>query len=106
MRRAIGPGIKRPVGHHRHRQPHGVQRGHQIVAARFEFTATTLVLGDRVGLKASQRGVLSQAGRADVEVLRQFFHRADDALGDHQPTQAPAGHVEVFGEAVDGNHLV
>ncbi len=50
------------------------------------------MLGDRAG--------------ADVEVLRQAFHRLDQRLRQHQPAQAPAGHAEVFREAVDRDDVV
>src|SRR5437870_11624163 len=44
MRRAIGPGVERAVGHHRHREAKPVQGRHDEVAPGAELAAAALVL--------------------------------------------------------------
>ena len=50
--------------------------------------------------------MLRDRRRADVQVLRELLDRRDERLGQHQPAQAPAGHAEVFREAVDRDDVV
>ena len=53
-----------------------------------------------------QRRVLGHGRRRDVEVLRQLLDLAHIAIGCYQPTETPARHAKVLGEAVDDKHLV
>jgi hypothetical protein len=62
--------------------------------------------GDGVGGEGRQRGILGRRRRAEHEVLRQFLDIADISLGNDHPAQAPAGHLEIFGEAVDDPDVV
>ena len=57
-------------------------------------------------LEARQRRALRHRRRTDVEVLRQFLEVADVPLGSDDPAQAPAGHVEVLGEARDDEQVL
>ena len=52
-----------------------------------------------------QCGVLSRGGRRDEQVLRQLLEVAHRLLREHHPAQAPARHAEIFGEAVDHDHV-
>ena len=50
--------------------------------------------------------MLGHGGGADIEVLRQFFQLRHGCGGRHQPAQAPAGHAEVLGKAVEHEGVV
>ena len=47
--------------------------------------------------------MLGQGAGADKQVLRQALNHRHQRFGHHHPAQAPAGHVEVFAEAVDAD---
>mmetsp|Transcript_53113 Transcript_53113/g.124155 ORF Transcript_53113/g.124155 Transcript_53113/m.124155 type:complete len:405 (-) Transcript_53113:1279-2493(-) len=102
----IHPRIEGAIGCDRHRQPQRVQGRHDVVATRLQLGATALELLEGLGLEASQRRALGQRGRADVEVLGQPLDAGQQRRRQHQPAQAPAGHAEVFREAVDRNDVV
>ena len=50
--------------------------------------------------------MLGHARCADVEILRQLFQLRHGGSGRHQPTQAPAGHAEIFGETIEDEGIV
>ncbi len=50
--------------------------------------------------------MLGHGRRTDVEVLRQLFKLADSLRWRDQPAEAPAGHTEVLGEAVEHERRV
>lgn len=76
------------------------QRGQQEVAALAERFATLLEDRHRLRAEAGERGMLGDARRADVQVLREFLQVRHGCWRCHQPAQPPTGHAEVFGEAV------
>ena len=51
--------------------------------------------------EGAKRGVLGDGGRSDEEVLGKAGDGIHQILRHHQPSQPPAGHAEIFGEAVD-----
>jgi hypothetical protein len=55
---AIGPSVKRAIGHHRHRQTHGLELGYETVAPGFEGCTSVFIDAQALGFKASQGGVL------------------------------------------------
>jgi hypothetical protein len=57
-------------------------------------------------LEAGQRRMLRHRAGADEQVLREPLDHGHQRLGHHHPAQAPAGHVEVLGEAVDADDVV
>ncbi len=90
----------------RHPQAERLQRRHDGIAAAVELRLARIVDRQRLGGEAGQRGVLGNGRGADEEVLRHFLEGADQFVRHHQPAQAPASHIEVLGEAVDGDHVV
>ena len=62
--------------------------------------------GDGVGGEGRQCGMLGRRRRAEHEVLRQFLDIAHISLGNDHPAEAPAGHLEILGEAVDDPDVV
>jgi hypothetical protein len=53
-----------------------------------------------------QGGVLGDRAGADKQVLRQPLDDGHERGRQHQPTQPPAGHIEVFAEAVDADDVL
>ena len=103
---AVGPGVESAIGLDRHRQADRLQRGNEVVAAGLELGAAAFVFGNAFGLEASQGRILRHGAGADEQVLGQHLYRCDQRLRHHHPTQAPARHIEVFAEAVDGDDVV
>ncbi len=103
---AVGVHIKRAVRPHGHAQAQGVEAGHDQVAAALELGAAAFVFGQGVGFEAGQRGLLCHAAGADEQIAGHAFQRSDERGRHDQPAQPPSGHLEVFGEAVDGDDVV
>ena len=99
--RAVGPGVEGAVGQHRHRQAQAFSAGtRKSRRARNSLRRRSYSAIDSASKQASAACCATVRG-ADVEVLRQLLDRRHQRLGQHQPAQAPAGHAEVLGEAVD-----
>ena len=82
------------------------QGGGEKIAAAAEFGSARFEDADRFRRECRQRRVLRRRRRAEHEVLRQLLDVAHEGLGNHHPAQAPAGHLEVLGEAVDDPDVV
>ena len=57
-------------------------------------------------VEGAERGHLGDRRRRDVEVLRQALDRPHQRRRHDQPADAPAGHREILGEAVDDDGVV
>ena len=57
-------------------------------------------------MEGRERGFLRKVGGRYEQVLRQLVERRHVLLRRHHPAEAPAGHSEVFGKAVDDEHIV
>src|SRR5690606_5899347 len=84
----------------RNGEPQLPQRRQQEVPARTEGFAPLLANSQSILAEGGQCRLLGQMGRADVVVLRQLLQLRHRIRGCNQPAQAPAGHAEVLGEAV------
>ena len=104
--RAAGVDIERALGHVRDVKPQRAQRGHQVVAPLFELRAVRFGDGEGFREEGGERRELRRCRRRDENILRELVDFAQIALGHDKPSQPPAGHVEVLGEAVDDEYVV
>src|SRR5258705_8407368 len=103
---AVRIDIERAFGRGRNVEAEAAQFRQQEVALFAECVAPFLEQRDRVRMKRGKRGLLRQVRRRNEQVLRQFVDRGDVWLGRNHPAQAPSGHAEIFGEAVDDEYIV
>ena len=102
----VGVDIEGAVRLDRHAQSQTLEFGQQVVAALLEGSAAVREGLERVVGEAGQRGVLGQRGRADGQAGGDLLDRLHHVVEHDHPAQAPAGHVEVLGEAVDDDDVV
>jgi len=98
--------IKRTLRLHINAEAQLAQGRQQIIPALPELLTALLENRNCLRLETRQRRMLGHARGTDVEVLCQLFqlrHRIDRR---HQPAQAPAGHAEILGEAVEHEGIV
>ncbi len=102
----VGIQVERALRFDLYAKPQPAQGRQQVIAASLELGPALFEDRHGLGREAGQCGVLGHARGADVEVLRQFLQRRHRARWRYQPAQAPAGHAEVLGEAVQHERLV
>src|SRR5690348_13281948 len=96
--RAIGVDEEASVRHDGDPEPETAQGGHQKIAPRLELEPALLEDRQRLRRETGEGRALRWRRGRDVEVLGQLLDLAHMALRGHQPSETPAGHVEVLRE--------
>src|SRR5438093_4499231 len=97
---AVGVDEEAAGGQQRNAEPQLAQSGHQVVAPRLELAPAGFEYGQRLRPETGERRALRRCRGRDVEILGELLQVAHVAFRRDEPAQAPAGHVEVLGEAV------
>src|SRR5580765_6299377 len=103
---AAGVDVEGSLGDQGDAKAKAAQCRHHVIAASTEFFPPLFEHSQRFGTERRQRRVLRRGGGTDESVLGELHDISDVGLRRDDPAQPPAGHAEIFGEAVHHEHVV